>query len=78
MPAISLPPLAVPGVEVPLGVLAVPEALAVGLLVVEATIAVPPAPVVMACPTVGEGTLPSTNQPPAVEDGQAGGVSDGL
>lgn len=81
MPVISRPPLARPGVEDGAGELEVVAGLAavpVGAAVVLATIAVPPTPVVMACPMVGSGASPSTNHPPAVELGQAGGVKFGL
>lgn len=73
MPAISLPPFALPFVVLEADA-ALPVAVPVAVPVTEA-------PVVVACktwPKLGRATLPFTNQPPAVELGQAGGVTDGV
>lgn len=70
MPAISLPPLALP-FFVAVGEAADPVALPVGVLVLLG------APLLETCcvsPTEGNATFPWTNHPPAVELGQAGGV----
>ena len=71
IPAISLPPFALPFVLE--GLAALPVAVAV----CDATLG----PVELTSnvwPTLGSFTSPSTNQPPAVELGHAGGVKDGV
>ena len=72
IPAISLPPDALPFVEV--AEAAEPVALVVPDAVEDVAVAVP---VTSFWPIEGKETSPSTNQPPAVDDGQAGGVSVG-
>jgi hypothetical protein len=68
MPAISLPPLAPPFFVLD----------AEGELVVAVPVAAAPALLAeRVCPTLGSLTSPSTNQPPAVELGHAGGVKVG-
>jgi len=70
MPAISLPPFELFFFPVAEG--EAEEPVAVGL---------PPVAVgfvTNACPMLGSGTSPSTNHPPTVELGQAGGVLLGL
>src|SRR6476469_9573424 len=72
MPAISFPPLAAPFLVL---VASAAEPVPVGV-VLDVVVVLPPTCCV--CPTVGSLTSPSTNQPPAVELGQAGGVKVGL
>jgi hypothetical protein len=68
IPAISFPPFAPPFFVLD----------ACGALVVAVPVLAAPAlPVESVCPILGNLTSPSTNQPPGVELGQAGGVSVG-
>ena len=71
IPAISLPPLALPFFVV-VADAAEPVALDVTLAVLLA--AVPLLLICWVCPTLGSATSPSTNHPPAVLLGHAGGV----
>ncbi len=68
IPAISFPPFALPFFVLD----------ACGALVVAVPVLAAPALLVESvCPILGSLTSPATNQPPAVDVGQAGGVSDG-
>lgn len=72
IPAISFPPFAPLFFPVALALAELPVAVPVEL---EAAVAVP---VLKVCPRLGNLTFPSTNHPPAVDEGQAGAVREGL